>query len=176
MFLRFDEFFLRQTVEKHIQIFFLGDIIFNELSGFVNKALERVEVCIFPIRLPYFKKDGQAYFNVYHGDHYAMFLYFLSRECFENNREDLAEKLFLLNKYLHCVDIFYRVELPEIFLFVHPVGTVIGNAKFGRYTVFYQNVSIGAKAGEGHPTFGDHTMPPAETASETRTLKVPVGA
>ena len=46
------------------------------------------------------------------------------------SKEDLASKAYCLNKALHAIDVFYEVELPEIFFLEHPLGTVLGRAKY----------------------------------------------
>ena len=54
---------------------------------------------------------------------------------------------------MHGLDLFYSVKLPEIFLMVHPVGTVIGNAAYQNHSVFYQNVTIGSNPDGKYPVF-----------------------
>jgi serine O-acetyltransferase len=49
-----------------------------------------------------------------------------------------------LNKYLHGIDAFYEVELPDIFLFVHPLGTVLGRGTYSDYFLVYQRCGIGS--------------------------------
>jgi serine O-acetyltransferase len=80
----------------------------------------------------------------------------LSREVFlKSNDFTLAKKIYLLNKALFCLDVFYEVELPPIFLFVHPVGTVLGRAKYSDYLVVYQRVGVGSNHGI-YPTLGEY--------------------
>lgn len=116
-------------------------------------ALERLSVCWRGLALPYFFQEGIPYFNHMHSDHSAMFIYLLSRCCAMENDWDLAERYFYLNKVLHGIDIYHQVELPSVFLFVHPVGTVIGKAKFNGPVVFYQSVTIGSKTDGQYPSF-----------------------
>jgi serine O-acetyltransferase len=56
---------------------------------------------------------------------------------------------------LFGIDVFYEIKLPNIFLFVHPLGTVIGRGKFNDYLVVYQGCSIGANK-DVYPTLGKH--------------------
>jgi serine O-acetyltransferase len=44
--------------------------------------------------------------------------------------------------------------MPEIFLLVHPVGSVYGAASYGNYFVGYQNCTIGAD-GKEYPVLGE---------------------
>jgi serine O-acetyltransferase len=82
----------------------------------------------------------------------------VSNEAYLANDEILASKLFLLNKSLFGIDAFYSIKLPEHFLFVHPLGTVIGNADFGDFFVVYQGVTIGSTTEGIYPTFSSSTI------------------
>ncbi len=61
-------------------------------------------------------------------------------------------RLSLLNKALNGVDLFYNVSMPNVFMLVHPVGSVIGNATYSDFLVVYQNCTIGAD-GDKYPVF-----------------------
>jgi serine O-acetyltransferase len=56
---------------------------------------------------------------------------------------------------LFGVDVFYEIKLPNIFLFVHPLGTVIGRGEFNDYLVVYQGCSIGANK-DVYPILGKY--------------------
>ena len=77
-----------------------------------------------------------------------MFLYFLSQEYKSDENEELASRFYLLNKYLFGIDIYYEVNLPKIFMFIHPVGTVLGRAEYNDYLVVYQRCGVGSSGGE----------------------------
>jgi len=55
---------------------------------------------------------------------------------------------------MHGIDLFYSVPMPDVFMLVHPVGTVIGKANFSNYLVVYQNCTIGADT-DVYPNFGE---------------------
>lgn len=128
---------------------------YQRLSTVMGTVLNRLELCFSKIKVRYFKNvSGDPFFNHLNGDHYSMFLYILSNQIFEElGDENLAAKCFLLNKTMFGLDAFYKIKLPEHFLFVHPVGTVLGNAKYGDYLVVYQNVTVGSKTGGVYPCF-----------------------
>ena len=126
----------------------------NNLSALIESSLTRLEFCFINIEKKYYNNDNNLVFNHLNSDHYSMFLYLLSNTAYKNNNINIAEKIFYLNKSLNGIDIFYTVELPSIFLFVHPVGTVIGNATFSDYIIFYQNVTIGSDQNSAYPSFG----------------------
>lgn len=54
-----------------------------------------------------------------------------------------AGKVYYLNKILHSIDWFYEINLPDHFMVEHPLGSVLGRAKYGDYLLIYQGVTIG---------------------------------
>ncbi len=56
---------------------------------------------------------------------------------------------------LNACDLFYEVELPDIFRLDHPVGTVMGRAKYSDYFLFSQNCTVGNNRGI-YPQIGQH--------------------
>jgi serine O-acetyltransferase len=129
------------------------------LRAHVERALERTERCFARVRIKNFTRDGQPCFNHLHTDQYAMFLYLLSN-CVHRAGGDpaLASKVYALNKALHGIDAFYEVELPEMFFFQHPVGTVLGRAVYGNYFVVYQRCSTGSNLDGAAPVIGEGTV------------------
>ena len=127
-----------------------------DLEPAVAVALERLEHCFGQVNNKYFFDGEAAVFNHLHGDQYAMWLYFLSNELFRQGAPAAAcSKLFLLNKALHGCDIFYEVELPSIFLLVHPLATVLGRGTYSDYFVSYQRCGIGSNR-DVYPSLGRH--------------------
>jgi serine O-acetyltransferase len=125
-------------------------------------TLDKIEHCFNHIHLKYFYDKGPV-FNHLYGDTYSMFLYFISREMYLRGEENGATKVFLLNKMMFGVDLFYTVVMPDIFYLSHPSGTVLGNAKYSDYLVVYQGVSVGSDLGEKgeggmYPNFGEGTV------------------
>jgi hypothetical protein len=66
----------------------------------------------------------------------------------------VATKTYLLNKALNGADVFYEIELPEVFWLAHAVGSVLGRAKYGNRLVVMQGCTIGNKGGV-YPVLGD---------------------
>ena len=126
------------------------------LMAAVPQALKRLEHCFQAIDNKYFFDGESAVFSHLHGDQYCMWLYWLGNELFrQGGPVDICSKLFLLNKALHGCDIFYEVALPDIFLVVHPLGTVLGRGNYSDYLVAYQRVGVGSNR-DVYPTFGRH--------------------
>jgi serine O-acetyltransferase len=86
---------------------------------------------------------------------YCQFLYLLAHTIWkETGDEGLPTKLFLLNKALHGIDLFFKVEMPPIFIIGHAVGIVLGRATYGNYFVAFQNSTVG-RVGDEIPVIGE---------------------
>ena len=134
-----------------------GDLLASDdLMPAVETALDRLEHCFAAVDNKYFFDGERPVFDHLHGDQYAMWLYLLANELFRRKAPAATcAKLFLLNKALHGCDIYYEVELPSIFLLVHPLGTVLGRADYSDYFVSYQRVGVGSNR-DVYPRFGRH--------------------
>jgi len=131
----------------------------NELKKVVECSLEELKVSFSHLSDKYFQGEFENIFSFLHGDHYSMFLYLVSKNFYKLlGDENQASKAFLLNKALHGIDAFYKINMPEVFLFVHPIGTVLGNATYGNFFCVYQNCTVGSKVDNSiYPTFGERT-------------------
>ena len=148
---------LAEYVARQLNAFFPDAVLTrDDLMIVMPRALERLEHCFSHIANKYFFDGTQAVFSHLHGDQYAMWLYLLGNELhLQGAPADLCSKTFLLNKALHGCDIFHEVELPSIFLLVHPLGTVLGRATYDDYFVSYQRVGVGSNH-DIYPRFGKH--------------------
>ena len=148
---------LTSYVARQINSLFPDKIVTDEsLSLYVERALERLEYCFSHINIKYFFDGEQSHFNHLNTDQYAMFLYFLCNTIHRLEGEPaLASKIYALNKSLHAIDAFYEVELPDIFAFQHPVGTVLGRGKYSDYFFVYHRCSIGSSLKGEYPTLGE---------------------
>lgn len=151
---------LADYVHKQICLFYPDGSnidIFN-IEKCIDDTLNRVEYCFRHIKNKYYlNENNEILFNHLNSDHYAAFLYFLSNTIWlECGDERLPAKIFLLNKALHGLDLFYEISMPDIFLLVHPLGTVLGRASYSNYLVVYQGCTIGSVVGSGFPTIGEH--------------------
>ena len=139
-----------------------GDIVtLDDILPVFNISLKRLEHCFSYVNNRYFFDGKSSFFNHLHGDQYSMWLYILSNELFlQDGNISTCNKLFLLNKHLHACDIFYEVNLPSIFLLVHPMGTVLGRGNYSDFFVAYQRCGIGSNH-DIYPKLGSHvTMRP----------------
>src|SRR5579872_5491581 len=130
----------------------------GRIGQVVRRALERVEYAFERIVLPGYSDGGQATFSHLHGDQYASFLYFAANTAWRDHEDEaLASKLFLLNKALNGIVIVYDTILPDVFVLMHTVGTVLGKAQYGNYLVAAQNVTVGMDRGET-PVVGERVV------------------
>ena len=128
----------------------------DDLAPAVAAALPRLEHCFSHVANKYFFDGERAVFSHLHGDQYAMWLYLLANELHrQGGPASTCSKLFLLNKALHGLDAFYEVELPSVFLLVHPLGTVLGRGNYNDFFVAYQRCGVGSN-NDVYPTFGRH--------------------
>lgn len=83
-------------------------------------------------------------FSPYHAIQYMIFLYYLSHDIFLNAKVgQLCDKIYYLNKIFHSVDLFYAIDLPAHFGAEHPLGAVMGRAKYSNGFFFYQGCTVG---------------------------------
>ena len=118
-----------------------------------ERALERLEYCFKHIVLPaYSNEDGQTFFSHLHSDQYSQFLYFFSNSLWNiSENKVICDKVILLNKQMNAMFYSYKGKLPDIFLFAHPVGTILGNAEYHDFLVVFQNVTVNTDIDEyGH--------------------------
>jgi serine O-acetyltransferase len=122
-------------------------------------ALSRLHKCINSVKL--WNKDK---FDYLHSSQYCIFVYFLSNTIWKQSGDTiLPTKLFILNKALNGIDLFYEVEMPEHFFIGHSVGIVLAKAKYGDYLVLYQNSTVGKSRGIS-PEIHDHVVMYPNTA------------
>lgn len=122
----------------------------------IDKVMERVEYCFSFVNNRYFYDGKDVTFNHLHAYQYAMFLYLLSRVFYQETANTaICKKIFYLNKCLHGIDAFYEVDLPDISLLVHPMGTVLGRGNYSNYLLAYQRCGIGSNK-DIYPSLGEY--------------------
>ncbi len=139
-----------------------GDALnIEELLPSMMTAQARLEHCFSAINNKYFFDGQSVVFDHLHGDQYATWLYLVSNQLYrDHGPTSWSKKIFLLNKMMHGCDLFYEVELPSIFLLVHPLGTVLGRGSYQDYLMVYQRCGVGSNH-DVYPTLGRYvTMRP----------------
>ena len=114
-----------------------------------SEGLERVEYCFSHIKVRGYsvRENGEEmpFLNHLNSDQYSQFLYYFANSLWKREgNPDICSKLILLNRDLSGCWFSFKANLPDIFLLVHPVGTVLGNknVKYSDYLVIMQNVTI----------------------------------
>lgn len=85
---------------------------------------------------------------------YTVFLYKLNNKLYKNNYIETASKIYYLNKIMNSVELFYEVEMPQNFFLDHPLGSVMGRAKYGEFFTFSQGCTVGENKGV-YPRIGN---------------------
>lgn len=131
----------------------------------LDEALKRMHVCIngcAPWRLDEL--------NVLQSSQHTIFLYYLANTIWRRSGDTAAAtRLFLMNKAFNAIDLFYEIEMPEVFYIGHSVGIVLAKATYGNYLVLYQNSTVGRHKDQ-IPVIGDRVVLYPNTAVIGRAL------
>ena len=129
-------------------------------SPILKRLEKKTKQCFSANNSKYYAKykNKEIPFTVYNSTQYTVFLYFLSYVAYMTDRADkVAEKIYYLNKVLNSIDIFYEIEMPSIFGVEHPLGSVMGRAKYSDYFFFYQGCTVGGSGGH-YPVIGKNVL------------------
>ncbi len=118
-------------------------------------VLERLNDCFSHVRNKYYHNNGETIFNPLHVAQWTMFLYTMANELSKIGNTDLCDMIYGLSKIASSADIFYGVEMPKIWFFDHPQGSVMGRAGYNDYFTFSQGCTVGNNKGK-FPVFGKH--------------------
>lgn len=108
----------------------------------------------------FYDEEGMV-FNPYFSLTWMIFLYRLSHNLYKSGLNELAGKVYYLNKIMHSNDWFYAIDLPVHFLAEHPLGSVLGRAKYGDYFFIYQGCTVGGNRKAGvlsYPNIGNYVI------------------
>ena len=115
-----------------------------------DEALARILACIDKVAA---WRPGE--FNYLHSSQYCQYLYYLANTIWVREKDAAsATRLFLLNKALNGIDLFYEIAMPAHFFIGHSVGIVLAKATYGDYLVLYQNSTVGRHI-DKIPTVGE---------------------
>lgn len=150
---------LREYIRRQLNTFLPDghDFVGSDVETAFSLALDRTEFCFEKVTLRGYStqtSEGiwQAKFSHLHSDQYSQFLYYLSNSLWRTSENvTLCSKLINLNKLLNGMFYSFKGGLPDIFVFGHPVGTILGNASYSDFLVIFQNVTIntGTESGTG---------------------------
>lgn len=149
-----------KLITKQLNNFFY-DIEQNVVDNNIDTALLRTERCLSAMENKYYICDKVFKFNPYHSGQYSIFLYYLANTIYRSGiTSDMPDKIYYLNKIMNSVDWYYELMLPDIFGVEHPIGSVLGRAKYSNKLFIYQGVTVGgAGTGKkGYPTIGENVL------------------
>jgi len=146
--LRFDPG--RSEVEAYIDLQLrLVGLTIDDVMDELNPLYHSLARQFLSMRNRYFTDEGAAVFRLAHNVQLTIFLYKLSRGLFLAGRRLDADRVYSLLRIVSSVDLYYEVELPELWACDHPLGSVIGRGRFAREaTLFFaQNCNVGNNRG-----------------------------
>jgi len=96
----------------------------------------------------------ETYFNPFHSVQYCIYLYYYSKAIVTEKEDSmLADKIYYLNKALNGCDLYHGIDLPKYWDCEHPLGSIMGRAKYSDGFYFYQGCTVGGNKGF-YPTIG----------------------
>lgn len=157
-----------QLVIHQLHSIFIG-VDKEIIAQAVPKALQAIEDDFRGLNNSRLNRKDDIVFNTDHTVTWMIFLYRLSHELGTNTvyRADIstvpaeADKVYYLNKVLHSNDWYHQVNLPIHFICEHPLGSVLGRAKYGDYLTIYQGITIGGNRNQGklfYPELGNNVV------------------
>lgn len=160
-----NEYLIEETFDslnRQLNSFWRTNLIEQDIAVYIDNAIEKTKKSFDASNRPHYLKNG---FSVLNTCVYSVFLYHMSHDiagdgC-DENRCKLADKLYYLNKIMNCVDWYWNISLPEHFIVDHPLGSVLGRAKYGDYFSIYQGVTVGESLKKDEvalPTLGHHVI------------------
>ncbi len=115
----------------------------QQITASISETLTRIEKCVNHV-----SAWDRGTFDHLQSSQYCTYLYFLANTIWRNTGEtELPTRLFLLNKALNGIDLFYEIEMPEVFFIGHSIGIVLAKATYGEFLVLYQNSTVGKNHG-----------------------------
>lgn len=131
----------------------------NDIGVYLDATFQRIEKCFKVNRNKYYyDENGDVYFSPYHSGQYSIFLYYLANTVYLSGSNDkLATKIYYLNKIMNAVDWYYEIELPEFWGAEHPIGSVLGRAKYSNGFFIYQGCTVGGNKGK-YPIIGKNVI------------------
>ena len=155
MLLTMTEREIRSLLHRQLRALFpLSERDAAEIDVAFPESLGRCERCFSRVVNKYYGERGATRFDPLHGCQWAAFLYYLSNSAFRLGGGAVCDKLYALLRMQSGADLYYQVELPDVFTFDHPLGSVIGRGRFSDYFTFAQGCTVGNNHG-AYPRFGE---------------------
>lgn len=135
------------------------------LSKHLPEILEKFEKNISNNNNKYYWRineqgEKEAFFDPLHNCQWTLFLYLAANTIYKNETEKteaakvFCDKIYGQMKIISGCDLFYEVEMPDVFSFDHPSGSYIGRGKMGNNFKFTHDCTVGGIDGV-YPVIGD---------------------
>ncbi|SMP56812.1 transferase [Anoxynatronum buryatiense] len=133
----------------------------GNVKNYVDTTLERLSKCFKLTKDKYYRSSNNCKFSPYHSGQYSIFLYYLANTIHrEAGDSELSTKLYYLNKIMNSVDWYYEIALPEYFGVEHPMGSVLGRARYSDGFYIFQGCTVGGDKGTNpnYPQIGKNVI------------------
>lgn len=149
----------RQQLIHQLNCIYPGGVSENEteiINRTVPVTLKKLEFCFSHVANKYYHiMGGETIFDPLHVAQWTMFLYTIANKIMGEGYIDLCDKIYGISKCFSSADIFYGIEMPDIWFFDHPQGSVMGRAQYRNFFTFCQGCTVGNNKGI-YPVFGEH--------------------
>jgi len=123
------------------------------VSKHMPRILERFENNIENNSNKYYSRineqgEKEAYFDPLHTCQWLLFLYLAANTIYNDEDEKkeaariVCDKIYGQSKNVSGCDLYYEVNMPEVFSFDHPTGSFIGRAQIGENFNFTQGCTV----------------------------------
>ena len=136
----------------------------KSLRPSLDITLDRIHNCFSSVRSPRYFTENNSRLDHLYSDHYIVYLWYFANTLWKNGFDsNILNKLYYLNKSLHSFDCLYNTCLPERFLIIHGVGTVLGKGTYGEYFVAHHGCTVGVH-NDSYPVIGERVALAASSA------------
>lgn len=150
--MQYDKLQLKRLLSHQTETFYARPI---DISDYLDEVIDAVDVALSASKNKY--NHAERFFSPFNTCQYSIFLYILSKKYSQNGDIENADILYSLNKALHSIDLYHGIELPSIWGVEHPLGSVMGRAKYGDRFFFYQGCTVGGSGG-AYPSLGSDVI------------------
>lgn len=161
LYLNEQETIIQSTLFFQLEKWF-PDLNYETIGNAITFAIDGIERCFNGSPNKRFFDGKNVLFSPYNSIQWMLLLYRVSHEIYKADpTAKEADAVYYLNKIMHSNEWFYAVELPIHFLAEHPLGSVLGRAKYGDYFFIYQGTTVGGNRSNGvlsYPVIGENVI------------------
>lgn len=149
----------RQLIRQLDSLYSIEDFEIAAIDSVYESVLESLAVMFKYSSIRNYYEGGITKFNPLHVGQWTIFLYQIARKLYleSPSNRDLCDKIYGLTKTISSMDIYYEINMPNIWLCEHPEGSIMGRAEYSDYFYFMQGCTVGSNRGIC-PRFGKHVI------------------